>query len=174
MSERYLKENDETLLVAEAPWVGDGGKERVGVLAVHSSSLKSRMNAGMAVSIAQLYGTVLPGIILTKYIFKGLNRPLYCDESFDGDKEKLVYVRRPTVDYIVTKNKATSARELTKLPAPAGKTFVVIVSPNTHKNEFPSVDGWIDHWNWADEDTALAEAPTNWVDRYQERIFTRL
>jgi hypothetical protein len=172
VSEPYFNEAEKLLLVADAPWIGDDRIARTGKLAVHTSILKQRMETGMAVSVAQLYGLVIPGLILTKHIFRGLNRPLFCDGSEDGDKEKLVYARRSTVDYIVVKNRTTGDLEPAKCHAPARNTFVVIVSPNKHKDEFPSIDGWIDHWNWTQEDDVLAEAPTNWVDRYQERIYT--
>jgi hypothetical protein len=168
----YIEQNGELLLAAEAPWI-DGAKRETGLLAIHTSSLKGLMQRGQGVAIAQLYGIVIPGLILTRHIFRGLKRPLYCDGSSDGDKTKLVYARRPAFDYVTAVNPATGLLEELKYPPPTGKTFIAIVSPNAHAAAFPQVRGWIDHWNWAEEDSVLAEAPVGWVDRYEERLFTR-
>lgn len=57
---------------------------------------------------------------------------------------------------------------------PAGKTFVVIVSPNIkHKETFPNIDGWLNRWNWVPVDEGLDEAPINWLDRYDKKIYSR-
>ena len=42
-----------------------------------------------------------------------------------------------------------------------------------NKEEFPDIAGWLDHWNWVDEDTCLNEAPDDWVDRYDRKLWTR-
>lgn len=49
----------------------------------------------------------------------------------------------------------------------------MIVSPNErHRDKVPQIDGWIDHWNWTQEDSVLSEAPINWIDRYDKKLFT--
>lgn len=171
MGDGYIREAGELLLTAEAPiWTPDG--IRVGLFAVHTATLKHLYAAGMSVSIAQLYGLVVPGLMRTRHIFQGLRRPLYCDGSMSGDAEKLVYTRRPAVDWITAPDKDGLPTAI-RCPRPEGKAYCVIISPNDrHKDKFPSVDGWLDHWNWAEEDTVLAEAPIGWVDRYDKRLHT--
>jgi hypothetical protein len=171
MTEGYVKSNGTHLLVAEAPWIEDG-KSRIGRLAVFTETLKGLMDRGQGVAIAQLYGLVIPGLILTRHVFQGLKRPLFCDGSPQGDKTKLVYARRPAFDYVTARSRETGQLEALRREPPPGKTFLVVVSPNRHGREHPDIDGWIDHWNWAEEDGVLAEAPVNWVDRYDKKIFS--
>ena len=52
--------------------------------------------------------------------------------------------------------------------------FGVIISPNVrHQKDFPQIVGWIERWNWIAEDPALQEAAIDWVDRYDDRLWTR-
>ncbi|HEB85790.1 MAG TPA: hypothetical protein ENI68_02070 [Gammaproteobacteria bacterium] len=64
-----------------------------------ASDLKKYAQRGQASAIAQFYMLVVPGLILTRHIFRGLERPLYCDGDMDADGSKLVYSRAPTLDY---------------------------------------------------------------------------
>lgn len=121
--------------------------------------------------IAQFYGLVIPGLILSSHLFQGLNRNLYCDNEFNGDAGKYVFSRKPAYDYYW--EGGTTGREVKKL-APASQVFVVVVSKNIkHQEKFPDVDGWVDHWNWVDEDPYLSEAPINWIDRYESKIWSK-
>jgi len=169
----YCREGDVGLLRADALYPSDPGPHKEGKLAITAEALKVRYRQGLGVQIAQLYQLVLPGLILTRHVFKGLRRPLYCDGSDAGDKEKLIYTRRPAFDSVLAKDPGTGLQEAVRRAAPPNEVFVVIVSPNIrHKNKFPRVDGWIEHWNWTKEDLGLPEAPVNWIDRYDEKIFT--
>jgi hypothetical protein len=110
-------------------------------------------------------------LILTRHIFEGLERPLHCDGSQTGDSTKLVYTRKPTRDVEWSGGKHGGPIERA---APKGCVFGVIVSPNArHREQYPPIDGWINHWAWADEDTGLPEAPIDWVDRYTAKLWTR-
>jgi hypothetical protein len=121
--------------------------------------------------MAQLFELVAPGLILTRHIFRGLQRPLYCDDDPQGDERKLIYTRRPSADYEwIGGPQGTTVRR----PAPAGHVFVVIISPNLrHREQYANVDGWIERWNWVKEDNGLAEAPVQWVDRYRQKLWSR-
>ena len=133
-----------------------------------AADLKKHGQRGQGTVIVQLYNIVIPGLICARHIFEGLERRLYCDENKDGDLDKLVYSWRPSWDYECINQQGV------KRPPPDGKIFAVIVTPNIrHKDEYPEITGWINRWNWVDEDPALKEAPLNWVDRYNKREWTR-
>jgi hypothetical protein len=131
--------------------------------------LKAR---GQNTSVAQLQSLLLPGLPLTRHVFEGLRRPLLCDGARDGDRKKLIYSRKPALDVIVEGSPAHGLRTIQRQP-PDSRVFCVIVSPNDHhRDEFPDVDGWLDHWSWVKEDVGLPEAPQNWIDRYDRKVFT--
>lgn len=162
--------NGVSIYTADALWVeseGDPTEEvKFGLL---SDDLNMYVHRGQAATFAQFYKLVLPGIILAKHIFKGLDRPLLCDNNVCGDQDKRVYSRRPVNDYTYDRSASRVVQHL----APAGKVFVVIVSPNTHLEEYPDIKAWIDHWCWVDEDKIFNDAPTDWVDRYNCKIWTQ-
>jgi len=168
-----VKENGVHIFLADAKWfneeTGDVTDVKLGML---TSDLKAFGRRGLATSISQFYELVIPGLILTRHIFKGLDRRLFCDDSPDADRDKLVYARKPSSDFVWIGTGADGAPA--RCEPPPGKVFAVIVSPNTrHRELYPSVAGWINRWNWVDEDTALAEAPINWLDRYDAKLWTR-
>lgn len=136
-----------------------------------ASDLKQFGARAQFAEIAQFYKLVCDGLILTRHIFEGLERPLYCDGSPKGDSNKLVYTRKPARDVEWTGGKSGN---LIWREAPKGCVFVVIITPNTrHRDRYPSIDGWVNHWAWTEEDVGLAEAPINWVDRYTTKLWTR-
>lgn len=140
--------------------------------AVNMDILHGLGSRGQYSSIAQLYGLVIPGMILSVHLFQGLNRNLY-DGGFDGDSDKFVFSRKPAYDFYW---KGCRNGEQVKCMAPPGQVFVILVSGNTKqrdKENFSDVDGWIDHWTWVDQDTILSEAPINWVDRYKTKVWSR-
>lgn len=135
------------------------------------SELQKYGKRGQATSIAQFYKLVVPGLILSRHIFVGLKRPLFCDNSMEGDEEKLIYTRKPVSDYEWVGGRTGKPIERS---APLSCVFAVIISPNIrHKETFPNIHGWIERWNWLEEDSGLPEAPIDWVDRYEKKIFTR-
>jgi hypothetical protein len=143
----------------------DPEEAQFGLLA---ADLKRFGKSGLGTEIVQFYDLVTPGLVLARHIFQGLKRPLYCDENKHGDEDKRVYTWRSSFD-VECVNKQPVRR-----PAPNGKVFVVIVSPNIrHRGAYPDIAGWIEHWNWLGEDTGLEGAPEDWVDRYSTRVWTR-
>lgn len=166
--------NGKSVWCAEhVPWVdGDAKSFRLGTLGVLKSDLSAVASRGQATAIAQLYGLVLPGLRLTEHVFRGLARPLFTDGSPNGDAGKLVYSRVPAFDCLWNGGKFDGRLE--NVPPPTGAVFAVFVSPNVrHQDEFPAIDGWINHWAWIDEDKGLRGAPVGWVDRFDKRIWTR-
>jgi hypothetical protein len=133
------------------------------------SDLRKYADRGQSYAIAQFYSLVGNGLILTRHIFSGLNRPLCDDDCMDADQGKIVHSRKPIWDY-----KWKDIDKQKKISAPSGKVFVTIISKNIkHTARFTMVYGWVDWWNWVDEDEGLAEAPINWVDRYGNRLYSR-
>lgn len=145
---------------------------RVGMLAMLASDLKALGSRGQSTLIAQAYGLIAEGLILTKHVFQGLQRPLRTDGNGSADREKLVYSRKPSFDYAWRGDGATGKH--VRLDAPPARVFAVYVSPNVrHREDFQKIDGWINHWAWIDEDAVLSEAPKEWVDRYDSKLWTR-
>ena len=174
MDEHYRIISGQPLLVTDVKVPDESSDALVkdGIAAIWVNDLKERGLRGQGTSIAQCYRLVIPGMIMSRHIFQGLRRPLYCDGSKDSDKTKLIYSRRPSFDY-GTKPGPDGFAVSVRRPVPAGMTFVVITSPNDkHRDKFPEIDIWIDHWNWTKEDAGLQEAPVNWVDRYDSKIFS--
>lgn len=47
-------------------------------------------------------------------------------------------------------------------------------SPNVrHREKYGEVECFIAAWNWIEEDSVLAEAPIEWVDRYDRKLWSR-
>ncbi|WP_291996725.1 hypothetical protein [Candidatus Accumulibacter sp. ACC012] len=145
---------------------------KVGNLALLVTDLRAIASRGQSTAIAQFYGLLCGGMILTKHVFVGLQRPLLTDGNNGADAEKLVYTRKPECDYLWAGTKHDGDYE--RIGAPPSSVFTVLVSPNVkHRADFPDVDGWINYWTWVEEDSFLPEAPVDWVDRYEARLWTR-
>jgi hypothetical protein len=145
---------------------------KVGTLAILCKDLQAFGNRGEAVPIAQFYELVIPGTILTKHVFQGLQRPLRTDGDSSADEKMLIYARKPSFNSVWYRGPQGHSH---RTDAPVGKVFVVIVMPNNSKHcaQYPEVDGWINAWTWIDEDPGLSEAPVKWVDRYRTKLWTR-
>lgn len=164
-----------TVFCVDAPVFDDisnPGEPRTGTLGLLVSDLGTVAKRGQSVAIAQFYGLVLPGTILTRHVFAGLCRPMFTDGNDKADKANLVYTRKPAFDYVWSGTPTDGGLE--QLDPPAGAVFALFVSPNIkHKEAIPEIDGWINYWTWVGEDQGLAEAPVDWVGRYDEKLWTR-
>lgn len=162
--------DDRTYFEIEGP-LFESGNERIGKFWIATDTIGEYCHRGQATAVAQFYKLVIPGLILTRHIFGGLERPLFCDEQMNGDTNKYVFSIKPAWDFIW--QGGPTGRPV-QVNAPDNAVFVVIISKNhRHKENFPEVDGWIERWNWVEESTGLLEAPAGWVDRYNEKIWTR-
>src|SRR5262249_54787957 len=139
-----------------------------------TGELKLLWGRGMGVQIAQLYEMVIPGLILSRHIFKGLRPRLFTDDSPDSDRVKHIYSRKPAFDVEIERGKTPGNPQIVKKAAPPGRVFVVIVSPiaDRHKAKYPGLDGWLERWNWVKEDQGLQDAPENWLDRYDSKVYS--
>lgn len=147
---------------------GSNSEPNIGLFAILSKDIEAYARRGESTVIAQFDGLVKNGMVLTKHIFQGLRRKLRTDEDSDSDQRMLVHVRKPSYNYFV------SNKRIMREDAPKATVFAVLVSPNIkHKDKYPEVHGWINTWTWLDEEPGLAEAPIGWVDRYDNKLWTR-
>src|SRR5438105_1774880 len=70
----------------------------VGHVALLSSDLRAHAERGHSTVIAQFYGLFENGLMDTKHVFQGLQRPLRTDGNNSADAEKFVFVRKPAFD----------------------------------------------------------------------------
>jgi len=134
------------------------------------TDLKKYADRGQSHAVGHFFSLVKDGLIMTKHIFRDLRRPLYADGNMEGNKKKYIHTRRPTNDYVWNKGEDKPS----KLEAPPKQTYVVIITKNENDlDKYPGVHGWIERWNWVGEDVKLSEAPINWAERYDGKIFTR-
>jgi hypothetical protein len=168
-----IKENGEIVYLVDGWAVDDdpNPNPRVVKFGLLKQDLKKYIDRSMMSSFAQFDQLIVNGLIMTRHIFQGLNRPLYDDQSLSADKNKLIHTWRPSWDYEWRGGRSGASH---RLRAPENSVFVAIISKNTkHLDKFPSVYGWIDWWNWLQEDGFLPEAPLNWFNRYDKKLYTR-
>ena len=140
------------------------------VFGITKTQISDFLQRGSYVPLFQLMKIVEPGIKLTKHIFRGLKRPLLCDDDSEADKKKLVYTWKAEFDYDWDYKKRFHLDDLTRRAAPHGRVFAVFVTPNGEKSRFPNIDYWLNRWTWIHEATDLGGAPINYSDRYDEKL----
>lgn len=175
MSIPIITTNGVSYFVIDGPSLnGKDGKPTADVVkyALNMDVLRGLATRKQFHAIAQFYGLVLPGLISSTHLFQGLNRYLYCDGEAKGDCSKFVFSRKPAYDYVWEGGKY--GKESRKF-APSDQVFVTLVSKTNekHRETYPDIAGWVEHWNWIDEDPALEDAPLNWVDRYDWKEWSR-
>jgi hypothetical protein len=173
MAYGFFSQRDRRIVAAEA-WFPDNSSERrrIGRLAILTEAIDKLKAQGEITAVAQLRSILLPGFMLTRHVFQGLRRPMLCGSERNDDATKLVYFRKPALDVVVRRDAKGGFVSIQCQP-PDAQVFYAIVSPNVHlRDNFPDVDGWIDHWDWMKEDLGLAEAPMSWMERYDRKLFT--
>lgn len=165
-----IYENGIALIVVDGQLINPSNKPAPAKFGIIINQLGKYPSRGKATAIAQFYSIVSPGLIVTKHVFRGLNRPLFANDDMQADTGKWVYSWKPKWDY-EWKGGTTGGPER-KTP-PDDRVFVTIVSPNNDPN-FPTVAGWIEHWNWVHEAGNLRAAPIDWETRYTEKLWSAL
>ncbi len=153
----------------------DAGKVSPGTFALKFVALDAYRKRGQGTKWVQLMRIVLPGLSNAKHIFQGLRRDLYNDDDAHADEKNLVYTWKPGFDVEWDHDANGGLGRAVDLQAPISAVFAVTIGKNErHKDKYPEIDGFIAAWNWIDgEDAVLSEAPVNWVDRYDTKLWTR-
>jgi hypothetical protein len=137
-----------------------------------ASSLKEYGERGQFSEIAHFYTLVGDGLILTRHIFKGVNRRMFTDGDMGADEKVLVYVQTPSVDYEWGKDRFRD--DPVELPAPRGCVYTVLINPNSnHRDDYPEVAGWINRWAWVEADLFRRDEPINARSRYSEKLWSK-
>lgn len=101
---------------------------------------------------------------MAEHIFEGIKRPCLAGGNDKADKSKRIHTWRPTSDYAWPDPFSDDVR---LLAAPAGKLFFVLSSPNGCKEDFPSIDYWIEHWGWWEVDPRDVSKPIEFDLRFE-------
>lgn len=161
-----IKESGDFLYLVTG--VDELGQEKK--FAIAKRELEKIYNRGSNIRLAQFLKIVVPGLVLAEHIFRGLKRPLCDGKDMDAADSKLAFSWKPEWDYWWNNADRFESRELQFREAPDGRVFVVIVSPNNKKSDFPSVDYWIERWSWVRQSVTLAKAPVDWENRYDKKL----
>lgn len=119
--------------------------------------------------IVHAFVHVIPGMKGARHIFRGLKRGIHDGSDLDQGPNKLIYCWTPPRDCIWLGG--IGGGPVQRDP-PAGEVFVVIVSPNP-SFKVDGVAGWIERWNWVDEDDAYRGMPLGCMTRYEQHLWTR-
>jgi len=138
-------------------------------LGISKHALGAYAKRGQSVAIAQFFEIVAKGIKNTRYIFRGINRPLSTNKG--SDRTVLVYVWKPSYDAEWAGSKFTG-KPIRREP-PKGVVFIVYVSIQDEERQAEEAIGQIEQWNWVKEDKWLREAPVDWDERYGELVWRR-
>lgn len=139
-------------------------------IGVAKKTIEDRLSFGLSVSLGQLYGVVIPGLIFAKHVFQGLKRPMYVGNNPEADGEKLAFAWSATEDARLVGSAQQFGIEF--WPAPEGRVFTVYISPNRMLGEFPEIAGWVEHWTWLPSSPTLADAPIDWETRYERKLWS--
>lgn len=168
---RMISRNEETAYLVDGWSVDNPSTPGVVQFGILQSDVMARNARGQNSALAQFRGIVVPGLIMVSHVFRGLKRPLYADDCMTADAKKLIHAWKPIRDF----EWPDPFDEPRTMAPPKNCVFVVIASVNErHCTKWPEVYGWIDRWNWVDEDSQLPGAPLNWSSRYEEKLFTRV
>jgi hypothetical protein len=168
-------------------------------LGLARSCLEQNLRRMFSTAIAQYYGIVQDGMVNAVHLFQGIKRPLMSGNDKDVDKSVLVYTWRPESDFVGSGGQFDNWRINPKVP-PLGRVFVVLVRPESQPTSYPffqlrsgwwrwgmvrsesqpadstgeeTVFGSIEKWNWVKEDPFLPNAPIDWKQRYEKKLWSR-
>ncbi|KWT82958.1 hypothetical protein [Candidatus Magnetominusculus xianensis] len=182
MSEQSKPDEDKILFEINGQWVYivDGWDLRNGLpevvkYGILETDIRKRSERGQSDELIRFFMLVTTGLIMAKHVFSGLKRNLFCDNCMEGDRQKYIHSWKPKKDYEINpEGFGPYGNKVKEFDAPNNRVFVVITSKNkNHINQFPIINGWIEQWNWVEEDAVLDGAPLKWADRYEEKIFSR-
>lgn len=169
MEDNYLKQPGGTVLVADAPnWTDDRSVSHLWV-GISFRRIRNTAERSLSHTLGQLYGIVVPGLIMTQHLFQGLRRGMHLDQDADAAGKRLAATWAAKRDAVLRGDKSASRVEF--MEAPPNRVFVVYISPNQMITDFPDIYGWAEHWTWLAADADLAGAPVDWKARYDLKLW---
>ena len=133
--------------------------------------LSEYASRGQTIKLAQIAGIIAINLPLCKVMFQGIKRPCKVNDDMNGDEKKRVLVLHPRQDFDwPTRSRFDGISGLQENPTPEGMVFTVIVTPNIMKEQYPSVDFWLEHWVWVESDQEDNLLPVDFRLRYDDRI----
>ena len=134
-------------------------------IAISSAAMKRRCDRGMSTQLGQAYGIVNTGAILAKYAHRGLRRRMLVAGNKNADEEKYALILNPEHDARLSG--PAENWEIVRIAAPEQQVFVLYLSENSMKSEYPDVDLWLEHWAWVDCDPNDPSQPYDYQTRYE-------
>jgi hypothetical protein len=144
-------------------------------LGVNQASFQQFIQRNLSFVIAQFYGIIQPGLLEAVHAFKGLNRPLMQADDMQADQHIIAYSWRPQFDYVWSRSRF-NGDPIPRVP-PKDTVFVVLAQILKQPEEYRDhgvIVGTIEHWSWIAEDPSLAEAPIEWQERYERKLWSRI
>jgi hypothetical protein len=169
LSETSFQQN---LRIVEAQSPND--PEQTVKLRLRETCFQQNLRLELASTIAQYYFIVQDGMKDAVHLFQGLKRPLMDGDDKDIDKTYLVYSWRPEADFVWTGSRLNG--RVNRIVPPEGCVFAVLVMLESQPMNFPGVGkvmGSIEKWNWVKEDPFLPNAPVDWKQRYDKKLWSR-
>ncbi|MDD9715822.1 hypothetical protein PVW48_03655 [Dinoroseobacter sp. PD6] len=148
-----------------APDFAGLGKDRV-TIAASTGSLQNRVSRGVRTQLGQFYGVIATGAINAVAAHKGLKRSMLVGDDQDAHEEKYVLVLNPPHDACLVGDRFEP--RTSKIDPPPQQVFVIYLTPNKKRADFPDVDYWIEHWTWVDADATDPRQPFGFQERYDE------
>lgn|GEM_PF-3587899 len=146
----------------------DDTAAKFGVLKRH---LALTLERGQTVRFAQLVRIVEPGLVLAHAIFKGVKRPCKSGSDMDAGENKHFFILKPKTDWDwPSGQKFEDESGPVEKDIPQNRVFYVIATPNDNRDQFPSVDYWLDHWAWVEADSENPNFPINFSLRFSEAL----
>lgn len=139
------------------------------LIGVTPKTLRAHAERGLSTYIGQLYGVVVPGLINTRFLFRGFKRGMRVGDDGEAASKKLAATWIQGRDAKLIGPRSNPELEFTD--APANRVFAVYISPNEMLTEFPLIYGWAEHWTWIASDPEKAGAPIDWGSRYDEELW---
>jgi hypothetical protein len=116
--------------------------------------------------VAHYHYLVRPGIMHAARLFRGVQRPMKCEDDMAADQKVLIYMWRPDANYEWVGGRHSSAFPA-RYPPPANEVFVALVRPFLEPDS-DGISGALLKWNWIDGDLTSFD----WKRRYNEEIWS--
>jgi hypothetical protein len=166
---QIIKQKGGGIWVVDAPdFLNNSGTPLA--IGIRPGYIEAHINRGQRAILGQFYGIVDTGLILAKHVFQGFKRDMFVENDKKADERKLAATWSNGRDVKIVGGKTDLKLEFT--PAPPKSTFAVYISPNEMLEDFPNIYGWADHWAWLPAHGVLADAPIDYENRYDKKLWS--